>query len=136
MINFSGDKILKQMPREDTARLHSGASPHRILARYKRRKFYVGRRGEILKCKARLSRFLNFKRRKGFAVKKFGSRTIFAKAKGLCGDRSLTERKNFAAVDEILRRVQDRAARSVTDARVCGINSGQARGLTATDVTS
>ena len=56
------------------------------------------------------------------------------KQKSIATIGNFTERKNFAAVDEILRRVRDRAARSTVDARVCGINSGRARGLTATDV--
>jgi len=51
--------------------------------------------GEILKCKARSSRFLNFKRRKGFAVKKFGSRASFAKTKEHCDDRKLYGKKEF-----------------------------------------
>lgn len=56
------------------------------------------------------------------------------KQKGFAAIENFTERKNFAAVDEILRRVRDRAVRSVIDAKVYGVNSGRARGLTATDV--
>ena len=51
--------------------------------------------GEILKCRPRSSRFLNFKRRKGFAVKEFGSRASFAKTKEHCDDRKLYGKKEF-----------------------------------------
>lgn len=47
--------------------------------------------GEILKFKARSSRFLNFKRRKGFAVKKFGGGELCENKRAL--RRSETLRK-------------------------------------------
>jgi len=51
--------------------------------------------GEILKCGARSSRFSNFKRRKAFAVKEFGSRASFVKIKEHCDDRKLYGKKEF-----------------------------------------